>query len=101
LPSSPEEERIELGQDTDGSEFSASADASASQASQATLSAAGQETSPLRPSKTRPLPMAQPIEIAEQLSPTAVVALTLVISIPVSMVAGALIATLALRLFGG
>ena len=102
LPSTPEEERIELGQDTDGSEFSASVDASASQASQGTLSAASQETSPLRPGKSRPLPVAQPIEIeSEQLSPMAVVALTLVISIPVSMVAGALIATLALRLFGG
>jgi len=100
LPTGPDEERLELGQDTDGSEYSA--DASASQASQGTLSATGQETSPLRPSKSRPLPIAQPIEIdAEQLSPTAIVALTLVISIPVSMVAGALIATLALRLFGG
>jgi serine/threonine protein kinase len=102
LPSSPEEERIELGLENDGGELSASADASASQASQATLSAANQETSPLRPSKSRPLPIVLSADRpAEQLSPMAIVALTLVISIPVAMVAGALIATLALRLFGG
>jgi len=101
IPASPEEERIELGLD-DGGELSASADASASQASQGTISAAAQETSPLRPGKIRALPGGQPVEDnAEQLSPMAIVALTLVISIPVAMVAGALIATLALRLFGG
>ncbi len=101
LPSSPEEERLDLGLD-DGGELSASADASASQASQATIAAANQETSPLRPSKSRPMPILQASDgSAESFSPLAVVALTLVISIPVSMVAGALIATLALRLFGG
>src|SRR5262245_5391415 len=52
IPSSPEEERVELGFD-DGGELSASADASASQASQGTISAAAQETAALRPLKSR------------------------------------------------
>ncbi len=102
LPSSPEDERIDLGLDNDGGELSASVDASASQASQATLAAAKEETSPLRPSKSRPMPSVQPAELpSEPLSSVALVLLTLVISIPVSMVAGALIATLVLRVFGG
>jgi len=101
LPSSPEEERIELGLDNDGGELSASADASASQASQATISAANQETSPLRPSKSRPMPIVQGVDLpGEPLSPISIVLLTLAISIPISMVVGALIATAVLGLFG-
>jgi hypothetical protein len=79
---------------------SASADASASQVSQGTVSASGQDTKSLKPLRPRPLPVAQAIDLDEQLSPAAIVALTLVIAIPVSMVAGALIATLAMRLMG-
>jgi eukaryotic-like serine/threonine-protein kinase len=102
LPSAAEE--AEPAQDTDGGELSASlsasADASASQVSQGTVSASGQDTKSLKPLRPRPLPVAQAIDIDEQLSPAAVVALTLVIAIPVSMVAGALIATLAMRMMG-
>jgi serine/threonine protein kinase len=102
LPSAPEEP--DLGQDTDGGDMSASvsasADASASQVSQGTVSASGQDTKSLKPLRPRPLPVAQAIDLDEQLSPAAIVALTLVIAIPVSMVAGALIATLAMRLMG-
>lgn len=105
LPSAPEE--AEPAQDTDGGDnsvgLSASVDASAStsQVSQGTVSAAGQETKTIKPLRPRPLPVAQAIDLdAEQLSAPAIVALTLVISIPVAMVAGALIATLALRWLG-
>jgi eukaryotic-like serine/threonine-protein kinase len=104
LPSAPDDERTEPGQDSEGSQLSiglsGSADASASQASQGTLSAAAQETSPLKP--LRPRPGSLPGEAGtEPLSIPMVVALTLAISIPLAMVAGALIATVALRMFGG
>lgn len=102
LPS--EAEDAEPTQDTDGGEqsasLSASADASASQVSQGTVSASGQDTKSLKPIRPRPLPVAQAIDLDDQLSPAAIVALTLVIAIPVSMVAGALIATLAMRMMG-
>ena len=104
LPSAPEE--AEPAQDSDGGEnsvgLSASAEGSAStsQVSQGTLSASGQETKTLKQLKPRPLPVAQAIDLDEQLSAPAIIALTLVISIPVSMVAGALIATLAMRWLG-
>jgi serine/threonine protein kinase len=98
LPSAPEDS--DPGQDTDGGDQSASlsASADASQLSQGTVSASGQDTKSLKP--LRPLPMAQAIDLDDQLSPAAIVALTLVIAIPVSMVAGALIATLAMRMMG-
>jgi eukaryotic-like serine/threonine-protein kinase len=102
LPSGPEEP--EAGQDTDGENsvgLSASAEGSASQLSQGTVSASGQDTKTIKPARARPLPIAQAIDLdAEQRSIPAIVALTLVIAIPVSMVAGALIATLALRWLG-
>ena len=100
LPSSPEEDRAEQGQDSEGSELSiglsGSADASASQISQGTLSAAGQETSPLKAIRLPPGDSK-----TERLSIPVAIALTLAISIPLAMVAGAVIATIALRMIGG
>jgi serine/threonine protein kinase len=107
LPSAPEDPEPEPAHDDDGGEnsvgLSASAEGSAStsQVSQGTLTASGQDTKSLKPLRPRPLPMAQAIDLEDQLSAPAIIALTLVISIPVSMVAGALIATLALRWLGG
>jgi serine/threonine protein kinase len=102
LPSGPDEP--DAAQDTDGenSGLSASAEASASQVSQGTVSASGQDTKTIKPARPRPLPIAQAIDLdAEQRGTWATIALTLVIAIPVSMVFGALIATLALRWLGG
>jgi serine/threonine protein kinase len=98
LPGAVEEEKPDTLGDSDGGEVSAS-EASTSQVSQGTASAAGgsQETLVHRPPKSRPLPLPQPTA-AQPLSPATIVALTLVVSIPLSMVAGALIATLAMWL---
>ncbi|MCU0880340.1 MAG: serine/threonine protein kinase [Pirellulaceae bacterium] len=106
LPSAPDDDRVELGHETDGDDYSASAEGSASQMSQGTATAAAQDTTPVRPVRSLPLPSSStppaPVDAeGEQLSPAAIVALTLVISIPVAMVAGALIATLAMKWIGG
>ncbi|MDX1947693.1 MAG: serine/threonine-protein kinase [Pirellulaceae bacterium] len=99
LPSG-EFEKEEVGQDTDGGEVSAS-EASASHGSQGTGAVASgtQETMPVKPGRHRPLPVAQAVPLPEPFSATAIVALTLVISIPLSMAAGALVAALAFWLF--
>src|SRR5690606_7995575 len=94
-PNTPEEDKDGM-QDTDGgSDLSASGgDASASQMSQGTVSNASAETGAIRSGRSRPLPIAQPLAVGT-ISPATLVAMTLVISIPLSMLAGALIATLA------
>jgi len=99
LPSGPEEP--EAGQDTDGENsvgLSASAEGSASQLSQGTVSGSGQDTKTIKPARARPLPIAQAIELDSVQS--GIPWWSLVVAIPVSMVAGALIATLALRWLG-
>jgi serine/threonine protein kinase len=93
LPSGSDEEKEDL-QDTDGSEFSASgAEGSASQMSQGTSPVASGETATMK-SRSKPLPIAQP-PAPEAFSQTAVITLTLMLSIPLSMLVGALIAALA------
>jgi serine/threonine protein kinase len=96
-PPLPAEEEKDAIPDTDGGDFSASgAEASHSQASQGTApSAAGNhDTTPLtKPHKSKPLPLAIPLP--ESLSPTAIVAITLMIAVPLSMFAGALVASIA------
>ena len=96
-PPLPAEEEKDAIPDTDGGDFSASgAEASHSQASQGTApSAAGNsDTTPLtKPHKSKPLPLAIPLP--ETLSPTAIVAITLMVAVPISMFAGALVAAVA------
>jgi serine/threonine protein kinase len=93
-PPLPAEEEKEEIPNTDGGEFSASAEASQSQTSQGTATAAAtSDTTPLKPSKSKPLPMALPLP--ESLSPTAIVAITLMIAVPLSMLAGAVVASIA------
>jgi eukaryotic-like serine/threonine-protein kinase len=95
LPSSAEEDKDDL-QDTDGSEFSASGgEGSASQLSQGTspVVSGGHETTPMR-SRVKPLPGLQVIPPTTP-SQAAIIASTLMISIPLSMLVGALIAALA------
>jgi eukaryotic-like serine/threonine-protein kinase len=93
LPSGADDERENL-QDTDGGDGSASgAEGSASQVSQGTVPVASGETVPLR-NRSRSQTSIQPAN-RPQLSPQELVARTLMISIPLSMLAGALIAALA------
>jgi eukaryotic-like serine/threonine-protein kinase len=95
LPSSHDDESRD-SQDTDGSEFSASgAEASAGQLSQGTFGVASvaQETPQVR-GRGKPVPGLQPIGPAV-LTPTEIISRTLLIAIPVSMLAGALIAAIA------
>ena len=99
-PPLPAEDEKDSIPDTDGGEFSASGgEVSHSQTSQGTApnASAGHETTPLKPNKSKPLPIALPLP--ETLSPTAIVAITLMVAVPVSMLAGALIASLAFWLF--
>jgi serine/threonine-protein kinase len=93
-PLPAEEEKAEIP-DTDGGEFSASAEASHSQTSQVTgpSAAAGSDTTPLKPGKSKSLPIALPLP--DSLSPTAIVAITLMVAVPLSMFAGALVAAIA------
>jgi serine/threonine protein kinase len=93
-PPLPAEDEKESIPDTDGGEYSAS-EASHSQTSQGTAAnaSAGHETTPIKPGKSKPLPIA--IALPETLSPTAIVAITLMIAVPLSMFAGAIIASLA------
>jgi serine/threonine protein kinase len=91
LPSGPDDERDTLD-DTDGSEHSASADASNSQMSQGTSPVASSETTPIR-GRSRALSIGTtPLN---QLTPGEIVTRTLLVSIPLSMLAGALIAAAA------
>ena len=98
LPSGGEEEKPGLQED-DGGDHSASVDQS--QGSQATsaVGSSGQETFPGKPSRSRPLPNGG--ATPQPLSAGAIVALTLMISIPLSMLVGAVIASIAFWLLGG
>jgi serine/threonine protein kinase len=98
LPGGTDEDKDVL-QDTDGGEFSASG-AEVSQTSQGTsaVASAGHETPSLR-NKSRPLPIAQALQLPV-LTPTAIVAITLMVSVPVSMLVGALIAALIFWIWG-
>jgi serine/threonine protein kinase len=99
LPGGAEDDKDSLP-DT-GDEFSASgAEASASQTSQGTsaVASAGHETPALK-NRSKSLPMAQPL-VLPTWSPTAIVAVTLMISIPLSMLVGALIAAVMFRMWG-
>jgi eukaryotic-like serine/threonine-protein kinase len=92
VPSGDDER--EVLQDTDEGDYSASsADASVSQMSQGTSPVASAETTAMRTSRARSTaasPPAPPV-----LTPTALVALTLMIAVPLSMLVGALVAALA------
>jgi eukaryotic-like serine/threonine-protein kinase len=92
LPSSPDEEKENL-QDTDGEASASGADNSGSQMSQGTAPVASGETAPMR-SRSRALPTVQ-LTPRQPLTTSEIVARTLMISIPLSMLAGALIAALA------
>jgi serine/threonine protein kinase len=94
LPSGGDDEKDQL-QDTDG-EQSASADASSGQMSQGTAPVASSETWPMR-GRSKPIPIA-PTTLAT-LTPGEIVTRTLLISIPLSMLAGAAIAGLAFWVF--
>jgi serine/threonine protein kinase len=94
LPSGPDDDR-ELLPDNDGSEGSASGtDGSAGLGSQGTspIASGGQETPWIR--KSSKLVLLQPL-VPQTLSQTEIIIRTLMISIPLSMLAGALIAALA------
>ena len=91
LPSGPDDERESLD-DTDGDDPSASADVSNSQMSQGTSPVASSETTPIR-GRSRALALGTtPLS---QLTPSEIVTRTLFVSIPLSMLAGALIAAAA------
>jgi serine/threonine protein kinase len=92
LPSSADEEK-EILPDTDGSEYSASGtEGSAVSQGTSPVASGGHETTPMR-SRLKPLPILQPDP--EALSPASLVTVTLAVSIPVSMLVGALIAAMA------
>lgn len=91
LPSGPDDDKEALP-DTDGSEYSAS-EGSGSQISQGTTPVGGGETLPSRSTRSRPIPIVQPTLGA--LTPAEIVVRTLILSIPLSMLVGALIAALA------
>jgi len=91
LPSSADDDKESLP-DTDG-EFSASnAESSGSQLSQGTTPAASAETT--RSTRSRPIPILQPTALGA-LTPAEIVVRTLILSIPLSMLVGALIAAAA------
>jgi eukaryotic-like serine/threonine-protein kinase len=93
LPSSADDDKESLP-DTDGSEFSASnAESSGSQLSQGTTPVASAETTP-RSTRSRPIPILQPTALGSH-TPAEIIVRTLIISIPLSMLVGALIAALA------
>lgn len=93
LPGSNSEEERDPLQDTDGSDHSAS-EGSSSQMSQGTMPVSSSETAPLR-GKSRGVLLPQGGMSLDAMSPQEIVYRTLMISIPLSMVAGALIAALA------
>jgi len=92
LPGGAEDDKESL-QDTGGDDFSGG-EASTSQNSQGTsaLNSAGHETPSLRKG-AKQLPVTQVLQLST-LTPTAIIALTLMISVPASMLVGALIAAL-------
>jgi serine/threonine protein kinase len=99
LPGSPDVEKESLA-DTDGGEASASsADTSGGLGSQGTppTASASQETIPIR-TRSRPLPIVPPLA-APALTPTEIVVRTLIVAVPLSMLAGALIAALMFTLW--
>jgi hypothetical protein len=99
LPGSPDVEKESLA-DTDGGEASASsAEGSGTQAIQGTapIPTGSQETVPIR-TRSRPLAVVPPLG-PPRLSPTEIVVRTLVIAVPLSMLAGALIAALMFSLW--
>lgn len=96
LPSGTDEDK-EILDDTDGGEHSASAEVSNSQMSQGTTPVASGETTPLRSSRSRMLPLSSASLVG--LTPAEIVTRTLLVSIPLSMLAGATIAALAFWLF--
>ena len=90
LPSSPDDEKGEGPQDTDDA---SGAEVSGSQLSQGTVGAGTQETLPIKPTRPKPPPPPKRPRAIQSLSKQTIVAL--LISIPVSMLAGATIAALA------
>lgn len=99
LPGSPDVEKESLA-DTDGGEASASsAEGSGTQAVQGTapIPTGSQETVPIR-TRSRPLPVVPPLG-PPGLSPTEIIVRTLIIAVPLSMLAGALIAALMFSLW--
>jgi serine/threonine protein kinase len=94
LPSGGDDDKESLD-DTDGSEHSASGgEGSGSQMSQGTVTVASGETAPLK-NRSKALPVAQPI-VPRPLTSSELIVRTLIFSIPLSMLLGALIATLVL-----
>jgi len=97
LPSGADDEKDDLV-DTDGGEASASgAEGSGSQMSQGTSPVASGETAKIR-GRSRSLPMMQPA-LGPPLTPKELVFRTLALAIPLSMLAGAVLAALAFRFF--
>jgi len=97
LPSGSDDEKDNLA-DTDGGEGSASgAEGSGSQMSQGTAPVAAGETAKIR-GRSRSLPMMQPV-VGPPLTPKELIFRTLALAIPLSMLAGAVLAALALRFF--
>jgi len=92
-----EEARGETSQDTDGGEASASGTDQASQNSQATTSlrSSSQDTAAPRTGRTRPFPLpGQVRQSIATMSPVSLIAVTLAVAVPLSMFAGALLASL-------
>jgi eukaryotic-like serine/threonine-protein kinase len=92
-PAGVEDEKESLP-DTDGGEPSHSEEGSGSQMSQGTAPAASGETGPLRP-KNRTPTLPPPLPYHRPFTPQEIVIRTLIVSIPVSMLLGALIAAAA------
>jgi eukaryotic-like serine/threonine-protein kinase len=92
LPGTTGEDDKDSLEDTDGSEHSAS-EGSSSQMSQGTMPVSSSETTPLR-GRNRAIALPQSV-VPHAVTPYEIVYRTLMISIPLSMVAGALIAALA------
>lgn len=92
-----EEARNEVNQDTDGGEGSASGTDQASQHSQATASlrSGSEDTTAPRTGRPRPFPLSgQMRQSLATMSPASLIAVTLAVAVPVSMFAGALLASL-------
>lgn len=92
LPSGVEDE---ANLPLDDGEYSASGGegSSTSHPSQGTLAGGGSETTPLKIAKV--IPLTDPLIASGGVSPMAIVAITLMVAVPLSMLAGALIASLA------
>lgn len=88
----PDDYRADLPQDTDAGEYSASDQISQASQGTAGLAAANYETAPLKPGIPRVFPVALPLP--PQTPPTTLVLMTLLVAVPLSMAAGALLASL-------